>query len=280
MRIIIFLIIAFSWPINVFAQTIDSRLSLSDTSQIHTVETTRGDLFFGRVISMTKEQISFLFKEQTLVFQRPELTSIGVYNPRFTPGNTFTPMYLAVFPTAMNLRKGEWEYQNASLLWNTLNYGISDEFSLGGGFVIPFAFTLKLKFTSQVLDKVHLGVQVQNIIPLIAETEPVSLFTFISTYGTAQKFLNFGIGYGANWNYPDDSAAYLNLGGSMMIGERFGANSELYLIWIEEDPYLLPTIGVFYQGKKMRINFGLGLINPGEFTAIFGVPILSFVQRF
>jgi hypothetical protein len=60
-------------------------------------------------------------------------------------------------PTAIPLKKGEGYYQNSMLLLNTINYGVTDHLSIGGGFLVPVAFMGTAKVGYEVAHKVHIG---------------------------------------------------------------------------------------------------------------------------
>ena len=75
-------------------------------------------------------------------------------NDRFT--NPHSSRYF-FGPSAIPLKKGDKYYQNALILLNSFQAGITDHFSMGGGFVVPFAIFITPKIGYQVAEKVHLG---------------------------------------------------------------------------------------------------------------------------
>ena len=60
-------------------------------------------------------------------------------------------------PSAIPLKKGDKYYQNAYFLVNSIQAGLSDHFSIGGGVVIPFALFITPKIGYQIGKNVHVG---------------------------------------------------------------------------------------------------------------------------
>jgi hypothetical protein len=60
-------------------------------------------------------------------------------------------------PTAIPLKKGEGYYQNAYILANSVQMGVTDHFSMGGGIGIPLLFFITPKVGFKVSENVHVG---------------------------------------------------------------------------------------------------------------------------
>lgn len=79
-----------------------------------------------------------------------------IINGRFYFANPHPTRYF-FGPSAIPMVKGEGYYQNAYVLANSVQVGVSDHFSMGGGIVIPFMFFITPKFGYKVAENVYLG---------------------------------------------------------------------------------------------------------------------------
>ena len=265
-----------------FCQNFSPDFNLSDTAQIHVLETKRGDRFIGKVLKIEQTNLTFQFREaQELVFTFSEIEEVSVYNS-LAKSAAFQPSYLGVFPTGYNYSRGEWEYQNVDLLWNTLNYGITDNFSVGGGFFLPLAFLAKLRWTQNISEKALLGVNIQSIIPLIEDANPVSILTLSGTIGEPCRLLNFGLGYGFDWASGGDPFYVFSLGGNVRLSSRVGMSAELDLgsFANDDDVLFFPSMSMHYFGKKNRLSLGFVADPAIDFLGLLGLPLLGYNQRF
>ncbi len=263
------------------AQTLDPELSLQDTSQVHVLETKRGDRFIGRVIDIENTTISFQFlQDQVLKFQIAEIERIDVQSARGA-SSAFNPRFLSIVPTAFNLRKGEYEYQNVDILWNNLNYGISDRVSIGGGSVIPFALLLNAKWsiTSQAKG-LNLALNLQNVIPLLEGGSPVSFMTGVASIGTTAQFINGGAGLAFTYESGSEVLPYVFIGGATPISNKFYLYGSINAVNIDDELLVYPTFSGNIYLKRSRLSFGLGFDLVEEVVGLYLLPLLSYSQRF
>lgn len=101
-------------------------------------------------------------------------------------------------PSAIPLKKGERYYQNAYVLANSVQYGINDNFSIGGGAVIPFAFFITPKWGYQVASKWHLGYGMLAATSFIKDMNfGLAVAYGSATYGTKEHNVTLNAGWGA-----------------------------------------------------------------------------------
>lgn len=280
LRICISTIMLLACGFPLFAQDFREVLDLSDSTQVYVLETHRGDRFIGQVKSIRDEVVIFYFREtERLSFP---FSNIKKIYPLPAPNSSanFRPLYLSALPTAYNLPKGTWEYRNYDVLWNTIHYGVSDQFSVGGGFVIPFLFSFKMKWTDVVADKLTIGLHNQNVINLRDGGGAVSSFSLLGTYGQPDRFLNIGIGTFWEWAYLDEAIQFISLGGNRQFNKRIGGHIELNTLFVEGEVIVFPTAAFNYYGKNNRLSLGLSVETTNDFFGIFAIPLLSFNQRF
>lgn len=269
------------WSFRVQAQEFSKDLDFDDPNQVHVLETRRGDRFIGKVKNIQDQSLSFLIREDNLlIFKFNEIERVYPFSAT-EDGERFYPTYLSFFPTAYNLPQGVWEYQNNSLLWNTIYYGVNEHFSLGGGFIIPAFFTLRLKYTAEVSERFSVGVQNQNLIALFSGLEPsLSNFALVGTLGRADKFINIGTGLLIPWTSTDELVPVFSLGHGRRLGRRAGFHLELNLIAVDGDLSLSPTGAFNYFGKNNRLSLGVSMEALNTLIGFFAIPIVSYNQRF
>jgi hypothetical protein len=101
-------------------------------------------------------------------------------------------------PSAIPLKKGDKYYQNALILLNSFQVGLTDHFSLGGGFVVPFAIFITPKIGYQVAEKVHMGGGILFATSLIRDLNfGVGTVYGSFTYGTKEHNFTLNAGLGA-----------------------------------------------------------------------------------
>lgn len=252
----------------------------SDSTQLQVLETRRGDQFLGSVLSIKDGQVTFAFREtDTLRFKEVDIKRISTLET-FRKGSDFRTTFLSVTPTAYNLPKGNWEYRNVDLLWNSLHYAASDHFSIRGGFMVPVLFTLSMKLTFEVSEKLSLGIFNQHYFAFGDISNPASTFALLGTYGRPNGFFNVAIGFIGEWGYMEEAIPYVSIGGSRRFTDRIGGHVVINSGMADGEPLVFPTGAINYYGKNNRLSFGFSIETTDDFLELFAIPIVSFSQRF
>ncbi|MBX0334643.1 hypothetical protein K3G39_15485 [Pontibacter sp. HSC-14F20] len=189
-------------------------------------------------------------------------------------------------PSAFSLKKGEAYYQNTYLLLNSINIGVTDNITIGGGFelISTFsgtpAFYITPKATFEVNDKWRAGggLLYMNVIGLDEGFSGLGIGYGIVTYGNTDDNVTLGMGYG----FVDDEFSkrpVLNLSGMKRISRRVGLVSENWLV-PSDGYYGLISYGVRFMGERLTVD--LAFINNGDIaeSILIGVPYVDFVIKF
>lgn len=195
--------------------------------------------------------------------------------------------------TAFQLKEGELQFNNTLLLVNSLNYGLSDHFSVGAGTELYTTFwgesadrlpnlyfmnakagcsltrNLRLSGGYEIaLFRAHLFADDSNDgIPSI------SLAYGLLTYGSATNNLTLGAYLPAvNWLHNVSDPIY-TLGGTFRIGR---ATSIVAEAWMPSDRLRVIDGGFRFFGKSSAID--LGLLYVVGYT--FPIPILEYTLKF
>lgn len=277
--------------------------------KLYVLTTKRGDRFVGNVKTYEGENVIFeLENGSNLTFNQDEVQSIVTKSEAETgrlPGLTYAyeeiPMsgYQDLFlsSTAFNFPRGETEYRNIEVFYNSIDHGVSDNFSIGFG-VIPLLIAnvvdLKTKLTFDIGEFVHLGVDAHVVAGFLlvdaGENWGAGLLRGNASVGTPEKFINFGYGKWAPFNMDvlDTKADFFTVGSAFRIGEKGRIFGDLIYVSEEDDfdfdndNYTMLMLGGSWFNKKNRVDFGLFTIpdtgNGANDTVVF--PIAGYARKF
>lgn len=186
-------------------------------------------------------------------------------------------------PSGYNLEKGEGYYQNVYVVLNMVNVGVTDYFSIGGGFEFistftgtPFVFiTPKVGF--EVAEKVNLGAGV--LLAGIPDEGAGGIAYGLGTYGSREHNITAGIGYGfmsgESLNRP-----IITVSAMSRWGRRVSFVSENWIVPDGDAYYPIITYGIRLFGPKM--SFDLAFINSSDISdeIFIGIPYVDFVIKF
>lgn len=259
-----------------YGQEILGKLNLEDSTQIHRITTNRGDQFVGQITSIRDTEVSFMFdKRIPLQFQLSELKKIEVYYR--TPMPVADPALAAQLPveripmqgheelifsaTGFGFRKGEGEYRNIGLFYNSLQFGATDHLTLGGSITPLFAAALlnvKAKLHTPLTERMHVGLAYNAFIAteFIDNTAyGVHLVMPCLTFGTPEAFINLSGGYAFPFLESGEGSMVLSGSGSKRIGNKWRLMGEA--IWIATDTPVMNIFGASWFNERHRVDFGL-----------------------
>lgn len=193
--------------------------------------TTGNDTIFGSLVKVDSFSITLLLQGNDIVeFQAGEVRAYFFsYKPlikRLDIGDDFNQR-IFVTPTAYSLKKGECEYRNIDVVYNSFHKGLSDNLSIGGGVVPTLILNgafIDAKSSISLQKNIRLGVGVALIGGLGGDLgfRPES-FGFISgfgvlTIGNKKRFLNFMGGRIVGRGFSEDEKGYTySVGGSLKL---------------------------------------------------------------
>jgi hypothetical protein len=190
-------------------------------------------------------------------------------------------------PSAICLKKGEGYYQNAYVLANSANFGVSNSFTIGGGLLLPVAAYVTPKVGFKVTDKFHLGGGV--LLGILPESTIAGIAYGLATFGSVEHNATVGLGYG----FVDDESTdrpILTINGMTRVGRKFALVTENWIINIEEwdektnmdvskyRPFI--SYGMRFMWDRFTID--AAFINGYEIYDVFflGIPYIDFVVKF
>ena len=246
------------------------------------VTTTEGNILIGVIEQQNEERMIIRVKDiGEVTIQRSNISNIEVIHPdRIRNGSYWfenphgTRYFFA--PNAIGLRKGSGYYQNAWIFFNNVNYGVSNNFSIGAGLIPGFLFGGGLDATPLWIlpklsipvsgDNFHLGVGA--MIGGVVGSGSGALFYGSGTVGSTDKTLTIGLGYGASGG-DISSTPLVNISGMYRAKRTIYMLGELYFL-PGIDGSGLTLLGARWAPENFAVDFGLilPLADTGGFISI------------
>lgn len=190
-------------------------------------------------------------------------------------------------PNGYSLKKGEGYYQNVWILFNQAVYGFTDHFSGGVGVVPLFLFAgastpawITAKVSLPVVkDKVNLGVGALAGTVIGEENTGFGILYGISTFGSRDKNINIGLG----WGYAGGEMARnptVSIGGMIRTGAKGYFITENYFIGTPENFMVLMSAGGRRIIHHAGLDFGLWIPLGADIGSFVAIPWLGFTIPF
>ncbi|MBD2722850.1 hypothetical protein [Hymenobacter armeniacus] len=223
----------------------------------YSVELVSGNTFVGVLRSSGAQELEFqtqdlgVVRVQRATLKRLALLSEAQARRGYDDVGNGNRLFFA--PTARNLRKGEGYVQNLELFLLSVNYGVTDNFSIGAlGSLIPEAGSFNFigltpKVSFPVAENVRLGA---GGLLLLNRDGAFGITYANGTYGGPDNNLTLGVGYAYSGTDGFYSTPVFVLGGATRVSRRISLMNETYLV---------------------RSNFGDGVA-----TGVFGIAGLRY----
>ena len=279
------------------------------------IETINSASYFGTITGATAKTIilksAFLDEFEIQSNTITKITIAGAYISHNGENWMVNPNATRYFfaPSAIPLKKKEGYYQNAYLLANSVNFGLTDNITFGGGVVIPLLFYVTPKISYQVSRNLYLGAGILFTQSFISDLNLSAGIGYgLITIGNGENNFTIGSGYGFSKfdsTYKNTQMPIVTLNGMTRVGKRLSLVTENWLIprrsyeveetfngpdslpytemvTIEENFYTLAaSLGLrFMPGAKTSVDFSVvGIrINPKDKYLV--LPYLDFVYKF
>jgi len=212
-------------------------------------------------------------------------------------------------PSGIPLRKKEGYFQNAYLLANSANVGITNNLTLGGGVVIPLLFYITPKLSYKISKHMYAGVGLiyaQSFITSINIGAGIGYG--LITVGSAEHNLTIGAGYGyarSDNAYKETPMPVMTINGMTRIGKKVSLVTENWFIprlgyntirtitdvngMSYTESYFLnkKNYGVgasaglrLMPGLRSSIDFAVVALKSDPTSSLFVLPYLDFVYKF
>ncbi|MFO0355441.1 MAG: hypothetical protein ACK50A_00695 [Sphingobacteriaceae bacterium] len=279
------------------------------------VETTNGSVFIGNAVDIRNS--SLLVQSNTYGYAEIKLNSIAkiqrmdAYLATNKPERFKNPNATRYFfaPSAIPLRRGEGYYQNAYLLANSVNVGITNNISVGGGVVIPLLFYVTPKISYKLGKNFYAGAGVLFTQSFIQGFDLSAGIGYgLVTVGNMEHNFTIGGGYGfakMNKEYRETPMPIITLNGMTRISKKLSLVTENWLIprggynvevektdsagmkyfemqYLNKNFYsYAASVGLrLMPGIKTSVDFSVVAIKANPNNNLFVIPYLDFVYKF
>ena len=263
-----------------------------EVSKEYQVTLTDGNMVTGKILSSSSTEIvirtsnmgDVTIKRENI--RSVELLSEGDAIRGWFPNPNTTRYFFG--PTGRNLKKGEGYFQNVLLTTNMANYGITDFFSIGGGFEFIslfsgypiFILTPKLGFDITDNFSVGGGLFYLNVAAIADDLSGsgAGIAYTTATVGNDNTHGTLGLG----WFFAGGESAsspVVTLSGATRISRRFGLVAESWIFpksdFLDIGNVYIINYGVRFIGQRSTFDWGIIAFNDvGENTGFpLGLPL-------
>ena len=266
---------------------------IPQSGQIQIVTTEEGSTLVGSIIRIGEAEIEYRTDVGVITIPRSKIKSIRTLPADAIHGGEYmfpdpNRTRLLFAPTGRMLRKGEGYFADYYIFFPTVNYGITNRVSLGGGMTLFPTGSLKdqvyfftPKFGIRQSDRVNIaaGALVIGFPGLEDDDEDapvVSVLYGVGTWGRPDRHITMGLGYGMVDTELADRPLVV-LGGEYRLTRRTALVSENWMMPGVDN--VLVSYGVRLFTENLSVDLAL-LNTVGEDSIFPGIPYVDFVWNF
>ena len=281
------LILALSAPASAQDTTRTANLRPTPEGQLAQVVLRDGSSLYGRVLEVTPTTVRFSSSLGETSIPRASITTVRQVNAKAIHDGQIWPddpsrTRLFFAPTGRMLRAGEDYFADAYIFFPSLQYGVSDQVTVGGGMsAFPglgldeqlYYVTPKVGVYSTPTVNVAVGLLAAGA-KSISDQSPAGIGYGVATFGDENGSVTTGAGFGFTRG-KTSSTAVLMLGGSQRVSKSVALVSENYLITGGGGASLFSG-GARFMSEHIAVD--VALIGCGNCGAVVA-PYLAFIYR-
>ena len=265
----------------------------SSEQVLYNIQTKDGNGYTGYIVK--SDSLKLLFRDGKLgeiAIQKSEISTMAPLDAKqlkkgkYWTGNPQSTRYF-FSPDGYGLSKGEGYYQNLWVLANSFAVGLTDYLSIGAGaiplFLIAGAPTpawLTAKISIPVVkNKVNLGAGILTGTVFGVEKSGFGIFYGISTFGSRDRNISLGLGYGFSGGSVSN-APMINVNGMYRIGARSYLLTENYFLPDGSNTSLMMMLGARQIIKDAGLDYGLVFPAGSGINGVVAIPWLGITIPF
>lgn len=243
-----------------------------------------GSTLVGRVLEVTPTTVRFASAVGETPVPRGaiesvrETTATALHEGQLWPEDpSRTRLFFA--PTGRMLHKGELYFNDAYIFFPSLQGGVTDRVSFGGGATIfptgldqAYYITPKVGVYASPTLNVAVGALLAGAPGLWSES-PVGIGYGVATFGGEDASLSTGIGWGFA-RHATTSTALVMVGGQRRVSRSFALVTENYFV-TQRNTGVGFSGGIRFIGEKLAVD--LAAVGASGETVLF--PYLAFIYR-
>lgn len=265
---ITFLLLFLAFAVPIFAQKVSDKINLRDKEQQHKLISSRGDQFIGRILYLDSNKVRFELNSGSIItYKLKEVEELGVVNEikeDYYDDQFYYPFSeLFVSKTAFNLGRRQRQFQNAQLLLSRLDFGATDNYSIGIGYVMPYTLLLKSKISTNDPNRFfNYGAGIDFMFGLSGPKTSrrlIHLYT-VASVGKSNNFFNISTGISIPLRSTNNTRVktplFMSIGGLFSLSDKFKIIVDtLFIDRLEQSLY--PGIGISWLVDRNRFDIGL-----------------------
>ncbi len=243
-----------------------------------------GSTLVGRVLEVTPTTVRFASAvgessvPRSAIESVRETTSAALHDGQLWPEDpSRTRLFFA--PTGRMLRRGEMYFNDAYIFFPSLQGGLTDRVTLGGGATLfptgldqAYYITPKVGVYASPTVNVAVGALLAGA-PGLWDESPVGIGYGVATFGGEDGSVTTGIGWGFA-RHATTSTALVMVGGQRRVSRSFALVTENYFV-TQRNTGVGFSGGVRFIGEKLAVDLAAAGAS-GE-TVLF--PYLAFIYR-
>ena len=260
------------------------------------VELNDGNILNGRIVE--RKANILVFKTNNLgildiptnsIKKISEIEKTNIKNGEYWFSNPNASRYF-FSPSGISLKKGEGYYQNIYIGYNSVSYGVTDYFTIGGGVILPIAAFITPKVSFKIAPKFFMGAG--TLLGIAPNNTVIGVGYAIATYGSIEHNITLGSGFG----FYDDTfqeKPIITLAAMTRVSKRISLVTENWMVPYSDYEYVngqtinttkyygLVSYGIRLMSEK-NYSFDFAFINSQDIVDVFfiGIPYIDFVLRF
>ena len=233
------------------------------------VETVDGSVFVGSIVYEDDETVVLLTESLgEITLRRANIRTMSEIEPSRVRDDGYwfenpQPTRYFFAPNAIGIRSGTGYYQNAWILFNNVNWGVTDFFSIGAGAMPLFLFGTSTpvwvlpKVSAQLVPgSVYLGAGAMLGGIVGEDSYSAGLIYGVITFGDTDRNATVGVGYGYGGGEVS-STPVINVSGMARLSRTMYVVSENYFLSDADDFDGLVSIGLRWARERVAVDFGL-----------------------
>ena len=265
-------------------------LKPSSDSEVVMLRLRDGSTLVGRIVSVSANTIRFATSVGEVDVPRAAIAEVKlaskaqVHDGELWPDDpSATRLFFA--PTGRALKKGEGYFADAYILLPSVQYGVTDRFTIGAGFsIVPglsldeqlYYLTPKVNVYSTPTVNLSIGALVAGVKGLDASENPFGIMYGVSTFGGTESSVSVGGGLAYAGGRADNSAV-LMLGASTRTSRNISLVTENY--YYTGTSGALGSGGIRFMGEKLSVDLA-GFIPISSGGGVTVVPYVAFLYHF
>ena len=281
--------LAFTFMINVTPCTAQP----GKEQMLYNIQTKDGNGYTGYMVSSDSLKLTFrdgklgeISIPKSEISKMASLDAKQLKKGKYWSGNPQSTRYF-FSPDGYGLLKGEGYYQNLWVLANSFAVGLTDYLSVGGGVIPLFLFAgaptpawLTAKISIPVVkNKVNLGAGILTGTVFGVEKSGFGIFYGISTFGSRDRNISLGLGYGFSGGSVSN-APMINVNGMYRVGARSYLLTENYFFPDGTNTSLMMMVGARQIIRDAGLDYGLVFPAGSGIGSVVAIPWLGITIPF